>query len=46
MRSVQRRGYVISEVVVGVLAGLNPPPHNRGFGGIVVRDEICLEKRL
>lgn len=42
----QRRGYVISDVVVGALAGLNPPPHNKGFGGIAVRDEIRLEKRL
>jgi GNAT superfamily N-acetyltransferase len=42
----QRRGYVISEVVVGALAPHNPPPHNKGFGGIVVRDEIRLEKTL
>ena len=42
----QRRGYVISEVVVGALAALNAPPNNKGFGGIVVRDEVRLEKRL
>jgi GNAT superfamily N-acetyltransferase len=42
----QRRGYVISEVVVGALAEHNPPPNNRGFGGIAVRDEIRLEKTL
>ncbi|MCX6551031.1 MAG: GNAT family N-acetyltransferase, partial [Acidobacteria bacterium] len=35
----QRRGYVISEVVVGSLTPLNPPPGNTGFAGIPVRDE-------
>jgi GNAT superfamily N-acetyltransferase len=42
----QRRGYVISGVAVGVLVPHNPPPHDRGFAGIVVRDEIRLEKVL
>lgn len=42
----QRRGYVISEVVVGAMTGLNAPPHDRGFGGVPVRDEIRLSKTL
>lgn len=42
----QRRGYAITEVVVGSLSPLNPPPGNAGFAGIPVRDEIRLEKDL
>ena len=41
----QRRGYQISEVVVGALIPHNPPEHT-GFAGIDVRDEIRLEKTL
>jgi ribosomal protein S18 acetylase RimI-like enzyme len=42
----QRRGYVISEVVVGSLTPLHQPPGNTGFAGIPVRDEVRLEKLL
>ena len=42
----QRRGYVISDVAVGSLTPLHPPPGNTGFAGIPVRDEIRLEKLL
>jgi ribosomal protein S18 acetylase RimI-like enzyme len=42
----QRRGYQITEVVVGGLVPHNPPPDNTGFAGIEVRDEIRLEKLL
>jgi len=41
----QRRGYRITEVVVGALVPHNPPEH-AGFAGIDVRDEIRLEKVL
>ncbi|MEW5983897.1 MAG: GNAT family N-acetyltransferase [Acidobacteriota bacterium] len=42
----QRRGYFITEVIAGALTPHNPEPDNRGFGGIPVRDEVRLEKRL
>jgi GNAT superfamily N-acetyltransferase len=42
----QRRGYVITEFVAGALVADNPPPRNRGFGGIPIRDEIRIEKTL
>lgn len=42
----QRRGYRITEVIVGTLVPHNPPPDNTGFAGIEVRDEIRLEKCL
>ncbi|MCX6537620.1 MAG: GNAT family N-acetyltransferase [Acidobacteria bacterium] len=42
----QRRGYQITEVIVGALVPHNPPPDNTGFAGIEVRDEIRLEKVL
>jgi ribosomal protein S18 acetylase RimI-like enzyme len=42
----QRRGYVITEVLVGSLAPLGPPPGNAGFAGIPARDEFRLEKDL
>jgi len=42
----QRRGYQITEIVVGALVPHNPPPGNKGFAGIAVRDEIRLEKTL
>ena len=42
----QRRGYQITEVIVGALVPHNPPPDNAGFAGIEVRDEIRLEKSL
>ena len=42
----QRRGYRITEVVVGALVPHNPPPENKGFAGIEVRDEIRMEKTL
>ncbi|MEI6670118.1 MAG: GNAT family N-acetyltransferase [Acidobacteriota bacterium] len=42
----QRRGYQLTEVVVGALVPHNPPPDNLGFAGIEVRDEIRLEKIL
>jgi GNAT superfamily N-acetyltransferase len=42
----QRRGYRITEVIVGALAGHPSHPGNSGFAGIEVRDEIRLEKRL
>jgi GNAT superfamily N-acetyltransferase len=42
----QRRGYVMTEFVAGALVADNPPPRNRGFGGIPIRDEIRIEKIL
>jgi ribosomal protein S18 acetylase RimI-like enzyme len=42
----QRRGYRITEVVVGSLGPHHPPPGNKGFAGIEVRDEIRLVKVL
>ena len=42
----QRRGYVISDVVVGSLTPLHRQPGNTGFAGIPVRDEVRLEKVL
>jgi GNAT superfamily N-acetyltransferase len=42
----QRRGYVVSDVVVGGLLSFNQAPEPRGFAGIPVRDEVRLEKNL
>jgi len=42
----QRRGYVISDVVVGSLTPWHQPPGDTGFAGIPVRDEVRLEKPL
>jgi len=42
----QRRGYVISEVVVGSLTPWHQAPGDTGFAGIPVRDEVRLEKPL
>jgi len=42
----QRRGYQITEVVPGALLRHMRSPDLAGFGGIAVRDEIRLEKRL
>ncbi len=42
----QRRGYLITEFVAAAMVADNPPPRNRGFGGIPIRDEIRLEKTI